>query len=881
MLGAMNAKQATLGLGLWLTVGMIAMVAQAQEPPGFRLGDIAEPKRYEAQIAVDPREESFSGEIRIDVVFSRASPVLWLNGYRLTVQSAEARQGARSITVRVLSGDEDHIGFAAEGEPFAAGPASLTIRYTGVVDRVNSRGVYSQKDQGEWYVVTQFEALSARRAFPCFDEPGWKAPWQLTIDAPPSEVVVSNTPEIQTVRDAPARPGWKRHAFAMTRPLPSYLVAFAVGPFDVVDGGTAGAHQVKLRYFAPKGRGAEARFAKESTPRIVALLEAYFGIPYPFEKLDSVAIPLNPGGAMENAGMITYGAPLLLARRHDETDNQKRRYTSVAAHEIAHHWFGDYVTTAWWEDIWLNEAFATWMAEKILYQYNPSWNNGLNHSWGRRTALEADRLASARQIRNPVHSRDDVSAAFDGITYQKGAEVISMFETWFGPERFRDGVRAFLSRYAWGSATSEDFFRTVGQASGRTDDAMQAFRSFVEQPGAPMLTVGLRCSAGKAELEVSQERFRPKGSTAQPAQWLVPACFRYDDGKTARTQCLEIGKDKAVKTLEGGRCPAWVVGNASGRGHHLVRYEPELAKRIAARFGSLPVQEAVALLDDVRILAHAGSMSIDEALGWAEAGLAHRSPAVQLQAVVLLDAQRDAWLTPEQAQRKEAIFMQRVLPLARRIGWRAKAGEPAEAMRLRIVLLPFAARSARGEALRAEARTLALGWLHDRTAVAADMAQPVLDTAARFADESTFTALEKAMPGLEHRDQRVIVQAIVKARKAALRQQAFALALAPESDPAHLTSRQIFSLLLSGLADEESRVPAAAFIRENFEPLAAKMSRNAPTRLIENMEDLCTPGERDAFADFFATRAARFEGGPIAYRQALESIDLCVAARGS
>jgi len=186
MLGPMNAIWATGFFGLWLTA--VSISAVAQEPPGFRLGDVAEPRRYEAQVALDPREETFSGEIRIHLVFSRATPVLWLNAHRLTVQSAEFRQGARTIAAKVLPGGEDHLGFAAEGEPFAAGPATATIRYTGVIDRVDSRGVYSQEDNGEWYVVTQFEAISARRAFPCFDEPGWKTPWQLTIDAPPEYI---------------------------------------------------------------------------------------------------------------------------------------------------------------------------------------------------------------------------------------------------------------------------------------------------------------------------------------------------------------------------------------------------------------------------------------------------------------------------------------------------------------------------------------------------------------------------------------------------------------------------------------------------------------------------------------------------------------------
>jgi cytosol alanyl aminopeptidase len=857
-----------------------AEAAETPQPPQLRLGDAATPVSYEASLAIDPKETSFSGTIRIELRFNRAVPVLWLNASALTVEAAEIEQGARKIPVKVIPGGEDFVGFVPEEGSFDAGAAVATIRYRGVVDSVTKRGVYRQIEGGEWYVITQFEAISARFAFPCFDEPGWKTPWRLTIDAPASNVVASNTPETSASVIA-AMPGWQRHAFAATKPLPSYLVALAVGPFDVVDGGTAGARKVRLRYFTPKGRASEARYAREVTPRIVALLEAYFGIPYPFEKLDSVSVPQG-GGAMENAGMITYNTRFLLARPHEETDANKRSYVSIAAHEIAHHWVGDYVTLAWWDDIWLNEAFATWMAEKVLYQFNPAWDNGSSHSRQRRRALTSDRLASARRVQNPVTAKGDIRAAFDGITYDKGGEVLSMFETSLGPEKFRRGVHAFLESHAYGSATSGEFFAAIAAASGRKD-AVKAFAGFIEQPGVPLVDASLKCGAGKAVLAVSQARLRPIGSTAVDEQWETPACFRYSADGKPRTQCVEVSSPKSTDIpIEAKSCPAWLVGNAGGRGHYVVRYDADLAKRTREGFREVPRQEAVALLGDAALLARSGLLSMDEALRWADAAFGNPSPIVRMSAVQLLLALRDEWLTPAQLQEKRYIVLRQAVPLARSVGWIEKSGEGEDVRLLRTVLLPFAADSDAGAALRPEARTLAFQWIENRASVSSNMAGPALDTAARFADEATYARLEAAVMAIQdQRDRRTLLEAIAKVRDPRLRERALGLALMKKEGAEVFNGGQVHDLLSFAAMDDASRAAALHFVSANFDAIAAKIPKDSEAWLIESFAGLCTPAERDAFRAFLAPRAAAFLGGDLAFRQTMESIELCVAARGA
>ena len=256
----------------WRSIAFVAAAilggsAWAQDPPGFRLGDAARPDRYDVQLAIDPKDAGFTGRVRIEVTFDRPAAVLWLNATGLTVDTVEVEQLGKRIPAKAIGGGEDHVGIAAEREGFAAGTAVVVLRYRGTFETLGTRGLFRQQEQGEWYVISDFEAINARRAFPCFDEPGWKTPWRLTIDAPAGNVVASNAP----LETSTAMPGstWRRHVFGATKPLPSYLVALAVGPFDVVDGGRAGRGGTPLRYLAPKGRGAEMRYAREATPRIL------------------------------------------------------------------------------------------------------------------------------------------------------------------------------------------------------------------------------------------------------------------------------------------------------------------------------------------------------------------------------------------------------------------------------------------------------------------------------------------------------------------------------------------------------------------------------------------------------------------------------------
>jgi alanyl aminopeptidase len=852
-------------------------------PPAFRLGDAAAPIHYDARLAIDPRASTFTGEITIELAVKRAAPVLWLNATDLEIDTVVVTQEDRAVPVSILRGGEDFVGLRGA---FAAGNARVRFAYRGKLDALAVDGLFRQRERGDWYALSQFQPLGARRAFPCFDEPGWKTPWRLTIDAPGENLVAANTPATSASAIAD-RPGWWRHEFAETRPLPSYLVALAVGPFDVLAGGTAGARRTPLRYLAPRGRGAEARYAAEVTPKLLASLEEYFAIPYPFGKLDSAPIPqLVTFGAMENVGLITYGSELFLAHPHEETPRFRESYAGIAAHEIAHMWFGNFATLAWWDDTWLNEAFASWVGSKVQYALDPAWDTGVSATKSRNQALFADRLASARSIAAPVETRNSIDDAFDDITYNKGEEVLAMFEAWIGPERFRKAVRSFLLAHAYGTATSADFFRAAGEASGDPDRVVGALKGFVNQPGAPLIDLALRCrDVGAPQIEVKQQRFRPRGSTMRELAWTTPACFSYSAGGKSVSECHEVSSRPAdagpqlIELGEASSCPAWIVGNAGGRGHYIVRYEPGLWLRIASRASAIPSHELQALVRDTLLQVDAGLLSIDLGLSMAESAFRHASPSVRLAVVDLMAGLRDEWLTPAQLKEKGRIVEQSMLPVARDLTWTPRAQDSDETVALRPALLRFVADRLEGAGLRAEARVLALRWIAEPSSVDATVAKEAVEVAGRFADSETFERLESAALAVEStRERLILLGALARVRDAKLRERALALSLAAEGGKPRLDGRSAFSLLNRALHDDENRAASLAYVVANLDAIEAKLPKDTPASLLAPMGHACAAAERTAIERAFAARAGRWMTGPLRYAQALESVELCIAA---
>jgi len=518
-----------------LTVFLFFLPLFAQEHPKLRLDGNFRPVEYAATVRIVPDQNWFSGELQIRLQSTKPARTVWLNAdeeLKIEQASLDGRTG------KVIPGSKDFQGIQFE-QPVSSG--RLNIRYNGPIDRKSTTGVFQVKDGDEWYVYTQFEPISARRAFPCFDEPAYKVPWQLTVEIPKGLQAFSNT----AVTGETVAGDTKTVRFGKTRPISSYLVAFAVGSFDVVPARFAGSRKTPVRIIVPKGRTTEAEYATTVTPEVLEQLEGFFGIPYPYGKLDMIAVPLF-GQAMENPGLITFNLTSILSKSSEDSIQRQRGYTRGAVHEIGHQWFGDLVTARWWDDIWLNEAFATWTEDRILSTWKPDWGSAESAVGARLYSMGQDRLVSARRIRQPIVSNDDIVNAFDGITYQKGASIIRMFETWMGPENFRCGIRSYLDQYADRNADVTNFLEALDRGAG--SDMARPFSTFLDQPGAPVISMALRCNEGKPpSLNLGQKRLLPQGSSGSTEEtWRAPVCIAYEADGRRKRECnssqLSIGR---------------------------------------------------------------------------------------------------------------------------------------------------------------------------------------------------------------------------------------------------------------------------------------------------------------------------------------------------
>jgi alanyl aminopeptidase len=718
-----------------------AWAGESPAPPKLRLpADVVTPLRYRVELTAIPDQDMFTGAIDIDLQFAKSTSLLWLNAEKLTIKDATLSVGGEKSSARAVTEPKDYVGFSL-AHPAGPGRATLHVDYQGEISRKDSKGIFQMKDRDLWYVYSHFEPIDARRAFPCFDEPSYKVPWQMTLHVKKDQVALSNTP---VVSETEAGEGMKTVKFGETAPLPSYLVAIAVGDMELVDAGTAGKKNTRIRIAVPHGHSAEARYAAQTTPTIVKLLEGYFGVPYPYEKLDEVAVPLF-GGAMENAGMVTYGASFTLAKPEEDTPGRQREWVSIASHELAHQWSGDLVTTAWWDDIWLNEGFASWMANKIVNQYHPEWKMNISELNSYQGAMENDALLSARQVRQPIESNDDIANAFDSITYQKGSALLNMFESYMGPEKFREGVHRYLLNYEWKNATSADFLAAL---AGGDSNIASAFSSFLDQPGVPLVTAHLECNGGAAHLNLSQQRFFPLGSTGRTNQlWKVPVCVRYPVGSGDARQCALLDQKSAdVQLSKASGCPGWVDANADADGYYRVLYQGDLLGNLFkndAEVLSLP--EKVSLIGDVAALTENGKVPLGKALALAPILAADSHREVITKTMDITTGLEDAYLVPEDLlPRYRQYLMDLYGGQAQSLGWKASPGDTDDARLLRAQVLGVVANQAEDAEAITEAKKLAAAWLDDHKAVASDMVAVVLNTAARHGDRDLFDHMRAA-----------------------------------------------------------------------------------------------------------------------------------------
>jgi cytosol alanyl aminopeptidase len=548
--------------------------------PAFVLPDDVVPRKYTIDLMIDPSKTTFSGIAQIEVELRRETDEIWLNGKDLLAGSVDVDGVAGRA--EPVGGEFLHLQLDA---PVGPGRFVIRMRYEGKLDDKSVVGPYRRKVGDDWYVFTTFTPIDARRAFPCFDEPRFKTPWDVTIHVRRDLKAFANGRE-SSVTDEPG--GMKAIHFAETKLLPSEVVAFAVGPFDVFEGAPAG-HGTPIRVITTRGLGTEAKAAALATVDVLPRLEAYTAMPYPFGKLDHLALPEGAYGAVENPGLITYRQTALLAAPGAETPEKTRAIRSIQSHEIAHQWFGDLVTQATWKDVWLSEGFATWLSAKVMDEELPPARKHLAAVAARERIMAAETGPRARPVRLAMNSREDTRGVYGRVVYDKGASILLMLDGWLGEDKVRDGLRAYLNQHAFGNATTVDLESALRSASGV--DPSLVIDSFLDQVGIPVVRAD--CTDGKVNLQST-------------GSWSVPVCIR---GDGASHTCAVVDAGHHAVDLK-RTCPAWIETNSGGTGYYRTEWSAaQLTALMDRGLTQISPAERLTLVYDLRAMQSAADVS--------------------------------------------------------------------------------------------------------------------------------------------------------------------------------------------------------------------------------------------------------------------------------
>ncbi|MBM7112790.1 M1 family metallopeptidase [Archangium primigenium] len=838
------------------------------QPPALRLPDTVRPVRYLLDLTLLPSEPTYSGTVTVDLDVRAPTQQLWLHAQDLTLTQARVRTGERVLEARTVDGGEGRLGVLLP-EELPVGPAQLTLAFTGQPDRERSQGLYVVAENGEPAFYTFFEPVDARRAFPCFDEPGFKVPWRLRFTVKQEHVALANH-AIESEEPLPG--GLKRVTFADSRPMPSYLVAFMVGPFDIVEAGRVGRSPVPLRFIVPRGRGPETAYAARVTPRIVTLLEDFFDQPYPYEKLDVAVVP-RFWGTMEHPGLVALGQPLTLIRPGEETLERRKRYVNIAIHELGHYWFSAMLTCRWWDDAWLNESLTSWLDRKLTDQFDPAWRHGVEaQSQLRSAALGIDARTTTPPVRKPIATPADIHGAFDNATtYFKGASLLGQLEDWVGEAPLREALRHYVRAHEWGSVTAEDFLGAMGKDLG--PDAERFLRGYLDQPGAPRVSAELQCTPGQApRLTLAQERYLPEGVTAPaPQLWSVPVCVRAE-GRAERT-CTLLSTATGALELPGTSCPAWVLLNAGGAGYYRSGYTAAQLSRLGALPpGALSLPERLTFLADVQAGVARGDLRLADTWGLVPATARDADRLVVQRGSYLAGLSLQA--LPEDVRPLYRAWMRDLYGArARELGWLPRPGESDDTQAFRGELLDRAAFVGEEPTLVREAQTLARAWLADRSRVAAETGPRALQLAARTGDAALFDALlDQAKKTQNPTEREQLLETLGSFQDPALVDRALALVTADTFDP-----RDSVGILANALTNLQARDKAWRFYVANFDLLTSRMRSDEANQLIFLVGQLCDDRWRAEAETVLAPRVSRIEGGERALRRALESLRLCVA----
>jgi aminopeptidase N len=838
---------------------ILALVsAAALNSAAQRLPANAKPDHYTLALTPDIKAATFSGTETIDLTLAAPSATITLNAIELQIQSVIA--AGKSATVSYdPSKEQATFTFA---QPLPAGHNSLNIAFTGILND-KLRGFYLSKTSTRNYAVTQFESTDARRAFPSFDEPALKATFSVALTVDAGDTVISNT---NIVSDNPASPGKHTLTFATTPRMSTYLVAFLVGDFDCTTHGDSDG--IPIRVCSTPDKVKLTHFALESAEHFLQYYDTYFGIKYPMPKLDLIAIPDFEAGAMENFGAITYRETDLLVDDQDAI-NAKKNVASVVAHEMAHQWFGDMVTMQWWDNLWLNEGFATWMQDKAANDWHPAWNYPQDVASALDQTLNSDASRTTRTIRANADTPAEISQMFDGIAYGKAGAVIGMIENWVGPDLFRQGVHNYLAAHLYANATAEDFWNAQTSTSHLPVDRVMS--SFVDKPGVPLLTFADKQSAG---IPVSQKRFfldPPSEATGQPqpgkSGWTIPVCLK----TTGAPQCQLVSSDSAAVTFPAGA--PFFYANAADKGYFRVSYTPAQLKAITAQAETaLTVPERVGFLGDRWALTRAGQGSVGDFLDLALA-LKQDPNAVVLDTALGTVAQiRSRIATDDDRTRLNAVILAQYAPVYAALG--SPDGDAAKSDtydRHQIRTELFDALGAAGDpAILAHARQITNDLFAQKKPNEPDLIDASVALAASTGDEDFYNRIltvsqKTSDPSLQIESLQILTR---------FRDPALVLRTLDYAVSGNVRNQDSWILIAIELSQRETRDIAWPWVQQHWDKVSAQLTTASGAQLVSATGSFCSVADRTQVANFFSTH--KVEAADRSLAKALDSIDACV-----
>ena len=840
-------------MGFWrglLAVGLLCVCGKqmhAQRLPGG-----VTPQHYTLTITPDLADATFTGTERIDVVLDRPTRVITLNAAEIEFGLVHAQSTAfkaESLPAAVSLDEKNQQATLTFERELPAGAAALEISYSG---RLNDklRGFYLSKTKARSYGVTQFESTDARRAFPCFDEPALKATFELTLILDSADTAISNT----VIRSDVAGPAVGKHtiAFAPTPKMSTYLLAWLVGDFACSQGKSDG---VPIRVCATPDKVRLTKFALESSKWDLHFFNRYFGFRYPLPKLDLVAVPDFDSGAMENFGCITFREAELLVDERDGTLPSRKDVTTTVAHEIAHQWFGDLVTPAWWDNLWLNEGFATWMEKKAAAKQHPKWRFEEDAALDLDHAMQDDASAGTRAIRSRADTPAQIDAMFDEIAYDKAGAVIGMVEHWLGEETFRRGVQQYLRAHLYSNATAEDFWNTQSRVSGLPVD--KVMRSFVEQPGVPLVQI----SGVGVAAPVRQVRFVNGEHAVRPEAWTIPVCF-----KAGGCRILAPG----ASTMEVPAADAFA--NAGQTGYYRTDYAGNLLPGLIANAETmLTPSERIGLLGDRWALMLAGRAPVGQVLDVALAMKRDPSPPVMEDALLRIATVVSTIATDDERERLRTIIRRELSPVYAAMGGQSKH-EPFDHAEIREAL--FEALGKAGDpAVLAEANSISGQLFLGQKPSDPNLGDAAVALSAPRGDEAMYDKVRRVIERSSEPDLRDTAQRVLtRFQNPSLVTRTLEYALSNQ-----VRSQDSPTLLALMLEHPEMQDQAWDFIQEHWDQILRKAPPESGGRIIAATGTFCSVRQRQAVASFFAAHPV--EGAERTLRRSLEQIDDCVRLR--